>query len=302
MSAARNIGVSALKVLRDLDTGVDAHSAWLKQLHRALICGTQPDTNNLSPDAHRLCVFGRWFYGEGRESLEQWGELRDGIESTHRAMHQIACSLVAAWQSGTPLAPAEYDRFMDSALIFKSELRALQFRIMTDICLLDHLTGAWNRNAMFQKLGDEYERAARLKQPCCLSILDLDHFKAVNDTYGHAAGDKVLYMVVECIRDSLRKYDAIFRYGGEEFLLCLPNIEIDGAVAAMERIRENLATLLISVVGGDTVCVTASFGVAPLAVDRSVEESIMSADRALFCAKAGGRNRVHCWNAGGAPS
>jgi len=295
MSDDRDDCVSVIQLLRDLDAGVEAHSTWLKQLHRALICGTPPDSKNLSIEAHRLCVFGRWFYAEGRKNLVQWPDLRDGIESAHQTMHRIASKLVAACQTGKPVAAADYDAFMDTAILFKSELRALQFRAITDVCLVDHLTGAWNRYSMFQKLADEQERGARNKQSCCLSMMDLDHFKAVNDRHGHAAGDKVLHSVVERVREYLRKYDSIFRYGGEEFLLCLPNISVADAVAAMDRIREGLGSLQIPLSSGETICVTASFGVSAVVIDRSVEENINAADQALFCAKVSGRNQVCQW-------
>jgi diguanylate cyclase len=164
------------------------------------------------------------------------------------------------------------------------------------------LTGAWNRNSMFQKLAEEQDRMVRNKQQCCLCMMDLDHFKQVNDTYGHAAGDKVLHFAVEHAGEYLRKYDSIFRYGGEEFLLCLPNISAEDAVVAMDRIRAGLEKLDITLPGGQTIIhVTASFGVAPVSVDRSVEENINVADQALFCAKVSGRNRVCLWGNNEAP-
>lgn len=286
-----------LKVLRDLETGIEAHSAWLKQFHRAVACGTPPNADDLSDDAHRLCAFGRWLYDDDGEILEQWSDLRKSIESTHASMHDLARTLFLEQQAGKSLEPSAYDTFMDAAILFKSEVRALQFRIMADVCLVDHLTGAWNRNSMFQKLAEEQERMVRNKQQCCLCMMDLDHFKQINDRHGHAAGDKVLHLVVEHVSEYLRKYDSIFRYGGEEFLLCLPNISADAAVAAMDRIREGLAKLAIALPDGETIHITASFGVAPVSVDRSVEENINVSDQALFCAKVEGRNRVCLWGA-----
>ena len=294
--------VPVLKLLRDLDAGIDAHTAWLKQLHRALVCATPPDSADMASDAHRRCAFGRWFYAEARVGLEQWSDGLGGIEATHQTMHERARALLAGRQAAATPDPADYDVFMDAAILFKTEVRALQFRIMADICLVDHLTGAWNRNSMFQRLAEEQERVARNHHACCLCMMDLDHFKQINDRHGHAAGDRVLHQVVELVGGYLRKYDAIFRYGGEEFLLCLPNSSANDAVAAMDRIRAGLERLAIALPGGETIQVTASFGVAAVAVERSVEENIKVADQALFCAKLRGRNQVCQWGSADPPA
>lgn len=300
MSDTRNDGVSAIQLLRDLDTVVDAHYKWLKDFHRTLVCGLPPDDIDLCDKAHRLSVFGRWFHGGGRDNLAQWPEMRDRIEDAQQQMHRLASALGKACLAGTPLTPNDYDAFMDSAIQLQTELRALQVRITTDVCLVDHLTGAWNRRSMVEKLTDEQERVARNRQPCCLSMMDLDHFKTVNDRHGHAAGDKVLHRVVEQVRDNLRKYDSIFRYGGEEFLLCLPNISADNAVTVVDRLRGEVAGLRIPLTRGEAIGVTASFGVSPVSTERSVEENIDAADKALFRAKVGGRNQVFLWDTTGA--
>lgn len=296
MADVRNDGVSVIQVLRELDGVADAHATWLKNFHRALVCGTPPDAADLSAEAHRLTAFGRWFHGGGRDNLAQWPDLRDRLEAAQQQMHRLASALGRICLAETSVAPADYDAFMDAAILFKTELRSLQVRIMTDVCLVDHLTGAWNRRSMYEKLTDEQERVARNRQPCCLSMMDLDHFKAVNDRHGHAAGDKVLHLVVEQVRDNLRKYDSIFRYGGEEFLLCLPNISTDNAVSVVDRLRGEVARLRIPVNREEAIAVTASFGVTPVSTERSVEENIDAADQALFRAKVGGRNQVYLWN------
>lgn len=299
MADERDNCISVVQLLRELDAGVDAHSAWLKNCHRALVCGTPADSDNLSEEAHRLSGFGRWFYAGGRKYLAQWPDLRDKVESTHQQMHGVARELSAACLAGKPVAEANFDAFMDSEIRFRAELGALRSRIMTDVCLVDHLTGAWNRHSMFEKLSDEKERVARNKQSCCLSMMDIDHFKTVNDRHGHAAGDKVLHLVVEEVRGKLRKYDSIFRYGGEEFLLCLPNTSVDNAMLVVDRVREDVQCLRIPITSGDAIGVTASFGVSAIATDQSVEENISAADQALFRAKVGGRNQVCRWGAAG---
>lgn len=220
----------------------------------------------------------------------------ESIDSIHREMHARARNLLLRRRDETSLAPDDYDFFMDMAIRFKTEVRGVQFRIINQVCLVDHLTGAWNRNSMFQQLAEEYDRMIRNCQPCCICMVDLDHFKNINDIHGHPVGDKILHSVVNIISSGLRKYDTIFRYGGEEFLLCLPNITIADASLVVDRIRQSVAASDIEISHGVTIRVTASFGVAAMSADLSIEENIEVADRALLCAKVNGRNRICCWD------
>lgn len=287
---------SLLLALRELDAGIEAHIHWLKTLHRSLVCGSPPSQDDIAEDAHHRCYFGRWYMSPDRVSLENWHEAMESIYSIHREMHARARSLLIRRRENANLAPDDYDFFMDMAIRFKAEVRGLQFRIINQVCLVDHLTGAWNRNSMFQQLAEEYDRMVRNQQPCCICMVDLDHFKNINDIHGHPAGDKVLHSVVNIVTAGLRKYDTIFRYGGEEFLLCLPNITIADASLVVDRIRQSIATSDMEISPSVVIRITASFGVAAMSEDLSIEENIEVADRALLCAKVNGRNRICCWD------
>ena len=158
----------------------------------------------------------------------------------------------------------------------------------------DPLTGAENRIGMLTRLRELRELVAR-GQECSIVITDLDHFKDVNDTYGHPAGDKVLVAWVSYMKQHLRPYDRAYRYGGEEFLLSFPNTDIRLAQDIVERIRQGLTAIDIGT--GETlrIMVTASFGITMLDPSVSVEESIDRADIALYAAKEAGRNRAYVW-------
>ncbi|HEX8988079.1 MAG TPA: diguanylate cyclase [Rhodocyclaceae bacterium] len=289
MQKARSAQLDAIRVM---DQAINAHTVWLGKFHRALVCMVEQEPANLAEDAHRRCVFGRWYYGIDAGEWERWSRELKTIGKLHRQMHDIARRVASGH---APVAAQEYDEFVATAIRFKNSLRALQFKIVNDVCLVDHLTGAWNRSALLQRVTEEYERRQREGGSSCLCMMDLDHFKAVNDQHGHAAGDEVLRAVVEIARRRLRNYDSIFRYGGEEFLICLPNIAMDEAATAMERVRQDVESSDIPV-AGRTLRVTASFGVAQLCPELSIEESIEMADHALFCAKANGRNNVCRWD------
>ena len=126
-------------------------------------------------------------------------------------------------------------------------------------------------------------------------MVDLDHFKTVNDTYGHLAGDNVLREAAQYFNSKIRPYDSICRYGGEEFLICLPNTSMNMAKIILNRLRTGLALLSIALGERERIKITASFGVTKMSSDMSINDTISRADKALYAAKLGGRNQVSTW-------
>lgn len=159
----------------------------------------------------------------------------------------------------------------------------------------DGLTRLLNHRAIYERLEQELERGRRFGHPVSVVICDLDHFKRVNDTYGHLAGDAVLRGGASLMRHALRSSDVLGRYGGEEFLTVLPETDMEAARQAAERLRSSLALNPIAVPSGDSITVTGSFGVATASElpGRVSSDSIVAlADRRLYQAKAEGRNCV----------
>ncbi|MFQ5549705.1 MAG: diguanylate cyclase [Gemmatimonadales bacterium] len=156
----------------------------------------------------------------------------------------------------------------------------------------DSLTECLNRRALTEKLQNELERAHRYGHHLTLLMIDLDHFKNINDTKGHLVGDSVLRQMGDILRDDARSVDIVARYGGEEFVLVLPDTTMDGAIIFAERLRERIAKRNFS--EGDMVPVTVSIGVAEAPEDEvvSVDEILERADAALYKAKNDGRNLV----------
>lgn len=284
-----------LSALRELDAGIHKHTAWLKVLHRSLVCSSASNTEDMLEDAHCRCQFGLWFYGQPHPELQGDGNF-ETIGTLHQSVHDNARTLLLKSADGQKISPDEYNQFMDTALQFKFEVGKLQANIINQVCVVDHLTGVWNRSGMLQKLEEEHERMMRNDQTCCVCMMDLDNFKQVNDAYGHPAGDLVLQAATQLLNNGLRKYDSVFRYGGEEFLLCLPSTALEDAQALMERLRSELAALPIELKNKGTIHVSASFGLATMSPDENIATTIEHADHALLCAKANGRNLVCVWN------
>lgn len=164
----------------------------------------------------------------------------------------------------------------------------------------DVLTGLLNRRAFLEWSGREVIRSQRYDDAMSVILLDVDHFKLINDRRGHAAGDVVLAAVGRFLPTMVRSCDVVARWGGEEFVLALPSTPVVGAVDVAERIRHKLSELRILDASGEAIPVTASFGVAQLASREAFEALVDRADRGMYLAKSAGRNRVACADDSGA--
>ena len=183
-----------------------------------------------------------------------------------------------------------------------AEMEALNRRL-EDLSVRDALTGLYNRRYFQDRLTHEHARSTRHSRPVALLMLDIDHFKKINDTYGHQTGDDVLRAVSQILVNQTRTIDVVARYGGEEFAVLLPETPFDGALLLAERLREHVGLMQIkprgqadpkaSIPPGPLVC-TMSIGMAML--DRELmptpDQLVGAADTALYAAKHGGRNRV----------
>lgn len=177
-----------------------------------------------------------------------------------------------------------------SSLLFPMR-NALLYRAATQSALRDPLTGTGNRIAMEQTLQREIDMSRRHLQPLSVLMLDIDHFKRVNDSHGHSAGDDVLKAVAASIKGQLRNVDMVFRYGGEEFLILLCNTGREAAAMVGERLRHAAQTAEYFA-DGKLIDLTVSLGCSTLLPGESADSLLRRADSALYVAKREGRNRL----------
>ncbi len=165
------------------------------------------------------------------------------------------------------------------------------------LAITDPLTGLFNRRHWFGLAESQLEQATRYQHSLAVIMTDLDHFKRINDAYGHMVGDEVLVAVAQSLNDSLRMVDILARFGGEEFVILLPETDLDSAQDVAERLREQMASQRINTSKG-TLAVTISLGVAEISqeADSSIDELVEWADQALYAAKQSGRNRVEVYS------
>ncbi|WP_438969719.1 diguanylate cyclase [Methylophaga sp.] len=275
-------------VIAQLDQAISSHDQWYKNLQRVLITHAPPEESDLKPDAHRLCRFGEW-YGSTQVDFMQENPLFVSLGELHEKMHTSARYLIQRVLDGLPISVSDWDHFDNTLDRMRLKIQALRDEYADIEQNRDPLTEAQTRSNLLSDLREQRALVERGKQVCILAMLDLDHFKRINDEFGHVAGDDVLVATVRCVKSQLRSYDRIYRYGGEEFMICMPSTTIDEAREVMERIREAIAEQHFEFTESQ---VTASFGVTVLRASQTVEESIKIADEALYVAKAAGRNRV----------
>ena len=176
---------------------------------------------------------------------------------------------------------------------YSDDLEETFQRRMLEAALLDGLTKAFNKKYLMERLGTELAFAQRHRTPLSLIMIDVDHFKKVNDTFGHPVGDAVLVKLAEIVFQTVRKEDVFARYGGEEFAVLCRSIELKNAAVLAERLRERVAAAHVDH-EGQAISVTVSLGVAgfPEVAAETPEKLLSAADEALYRAKSEGRNRV----------
>jgi diguanylate cyclase (GGDEF)-like protein len=162
---------------------------------------------------------------------------------------------------------------------------------MERLATIDWLTGLVNRRAFFERAESARTLAARLRTPIALMMLDIDHFKQLNDRFGHAGGDQALVVFADTARKVLRDHDIMGRLGGEEFALVLPGTDLDGAMQAADRLRLEVTEARLDT-SGTAYTMTVSIGVVLVDPNEELTAALARADRALYMAKSGGRNRV----------
>ncbi|MCE3234914.1 MAG: pleD [Vampirovibrio sp.] len=177
--------------------------------------------------------------------------------------------------------------------------RALVLEKALAMASSDELTGLINRRGYYQRFESELERARRHQTSLCVALIDVDHFKKFNDTYGHLSGDLVLKALAELFSHNLRKSDVVCRFGGEEFAILLPDTGLKSAVELMERVRQSVEKLQLYGINGELLKVTISVGLAEVntrpkasARQSEISEALAIADEQLYRAKEKGRNRV----------
>ncbi|MGM0476696.1 MAG: biofilm regulation diguanylate cyclase SiaD [Pseudomonadota bacterium] len=220
-----------------------------------------------------------------RERMERLVRLSDGFQDVYRAHNETLATSYDRHLRRLERLVRISDRYQENLRELNESLR--------EAALKDPLTGLGNRRYLLERLNEEMDRRNRRGTSLGVAILDIDRFKAVNDTFGHEVGDQLLCAIAEAIRDSLREYDICGRWGGEEFLLVFPEADGRQAAEVCERIRSAIsATASRAVAEGERARITASVGLVEVVDGEEAMEAINRADSLLLAAKDAGRDRL----------
>lgn len=279
--------------LNELRQALFQHELWYESFNRTIICDQVPDERDLQEDANHGWPFGQWLHSAGSDRLGSHPSFPQ-IVAAHEVMHRYAAIMLRTSSEHRPIALDDYELFLSALKQVRAQLVTIKHELEETLRNRDPLTGAGNHIAMLTTLR---ERRALAPRSTCLAMMDLDHFKEVNDTYGHTLGDEFLVQYAEFVMSHSRPYDEFFRFGGEKFLYCAADADLDQGHAIAEQLREGLSRREFFVEGYLPLTVTASFGLTLLDPSVPVEQSIERADQALRAAKDAGRDRIAIWQA-----
>lgn len=276
---------------QELDRMLNSHRNWVYRLNKTLICGLDPTNEMIATDAHVHCAFGHWLENKAQH-LDIDDETLGNLVTRHKKVHDLAREMVLTVQDGTTINEALYDDFLASSEQFVGLIESAYDALVASINATDPLTGAENRSLMSVRLEERRHLSTKKGSQAWILMVDLDHFKSVNDEHGHEIGDQVLKGFSALVRDHIRGDDLFFRYGGEEFLLCISGVSAETVAAVAERLRKASSDKTYEVRNNGHISVTASFGIADMTAHRDIGDAINAADLAMYAAKKAGRNRV----------
>jgi diguanylate cyclase len=231
------------------------------------------------------------YHGKIAEYSDRIGKTDNMTELSHilqNVMHDTSAIQASSLHTHDELLSHKKQADDADARVKKLEIELEQ---VSELVREDQLTGALNRRGLDETVDREIKRAVRGNTALSVAMLDIDNFKLLNDTLGHQAGDHALTHLIKVVKETLRPSDSVGRYGGEEFIIIMPNTSRDDGVTVIQRLQRNLTKNLF-MHNNDRVLVTFSAGVALHRANEDVEEIIGRADKAMYKAKKGGKNRV----------
>jgi diguanylate cyclase (GGDEF)-like protein len=287
---AKTFSPSDESVLSHLDDTAQCHMDWTRRLLRCAVLRTAPGDDVVETDAHRRCRLGTWLQRD-RERLQQLDAVTvQRLVEHHEQVHAAARSICRRILAGEPGNAGELEAFERAQAGVVTDLAQLKTAFLERSARLDALTGLPLRYGIEEEFGRCRAQSMRHGEVFVALMLDLDHFKRVNDARGHAAGDRALQHVADVLRRHCRAGEPVFRFGGEEFLAMLQAADRDAAERAVERILQALRESRFALSDGRPIRVTASAGLAAVGPVEPVTDAIARADRALYAAKAAGRD------------
>ncbi len=278
------------RLVQGLGKVVDEHIAWLSSWHQAAFYGG-PERAARAAALQQPGAFLRWVESDGK-ALENQGPLVKRLGELHDQLHTSARLVLMKTPEDEALAMDDYEKVLTRFDEFITAIRRMERAYSEAAAGLDALTGLRTRNGLQEDFNREVTRMKNSGTPFTVAVLDLDHFKQVNDSYGHDTGDRVLVAASNCLLRHIRTYDDAYRMGGEEFLVIFKGLDAEAAVNVLERLRVALTRMEVKAPDGTPLELSGSFGYVGAGPGAQLDALLAAADQALYKAKREGRNRV----------
>lgn len=278
------------RIVQGLSKVVDEHIAWLSAWHQVAFYGG-PERNARAGALVPPGAFSHWVERAEKALENQKGILRR-LTDLHDQLHTAAKMVLLKTPEGEALAVDDYEQVLTRFDEFITAVRRMERAFSEAAAGLDPLTGLRTRTGLQEDFTREITRMKNSGAPFTLAMLDLDHFKSINDTHGHETGDRVLVAACNCLLRHIRTYDDAYRMGGEEFLILFKGLDMSGAEPVLERLRVAMTRMDVKAPDGSALSISASFGYVGAEQNKTLDELLQKADAALYKAKRDGRNRV----------
>lgn len=284
-------GAREQSAIEQIDRAVLAHMEWNGRVLQCAVLRQSPGEDVLAPDACRRCGLGEWLIANKSFVEEIDLRLAAHLDDVHERMHAAVRMLCTSLMEGRTGDPGDLETFKSMQLALVDDLNRLKTAILARCARLDDLTGLPLRHGLQREYTTRMARALHQGLGVYCSLFDIDHFKGINDAHGHATGDLALRHVAAALKGASRRADALFRYGGEEFLILLDAPSDDAAARSADRMLGAIRRRPLKVEGGVELMLRASAGIVRAGADEALLDALGRADAALYRAKAAGRDR-----------
>ena len=277
--------------ITELDAAVEAHMSWTRRVMRCAVLHTSPGEDVLSPSSHTLCRFGRWFTSKQSDFEKMSLQNTQRLIAVHQSMHDAIRSICANVLAGRPVQDAHLDVFEQTQTELIELLAEFKTQFLATAVRHDYLTGLPLRYGLGQEFIQLQKLCRRNKSLLYAAMIDADHFKRINDSYGHSVGDIALRHLADTIKRNIRPCEPLYRFGGEEFLLLMQTHSPEEAATAVNRLINVVRGAPVLIPQNKSLAMTITIGLCLAGQDEKLDSVIERADKALFEGKRAGRDR-----------
>ncbi|MDP1733083.1 MAG: diguanylate cyclase [Sulfuritalea sp.] len=275
----------------ELDAAVEAHLNWSRRVMRCAVLRTSPGEDVLAAEAHTLCRFGCWFVSK-QSAFEKLSAPRtQRLLAVHQSMHDAIRSICEDVLAGRPGRSADLDVFEDTQSELIHMLAEFKTQFLATAVRHDHLTGLPLRYGLEEEFIELQRVCRRNSLMLYVAVIDVDHFKHINDTHGHPVGDIALVHLADTLKRHIRPGQPLYRFGGEEFLLLMQTRSAEEAALAAQRLINLVRETPVMVPQTGPLAMTVTMGLCRVKEDMELHAAIECADKALFEGKRAGRDR-----------